>query len=159
MTETTDACYSEQEAMIAELARQGCSLNEVGTALGFNDVQISQILENDEHPLCKCYWQAKIEYTQRLRSVALNIAENSVDESVRAKMVEFLAKENQAAFEGKQLNHGFTNIRKLLSLVRAQFAEKKKEVPKTNPQRLFRGSRRASIRNKKAKEASNGRKK
>jgi hypothetical protein len=38
-------------------------------------------------------------------------------------MLEFLAKENSEAFENKRLHTGYTNIRKLLSLVRQQFEQ------------------------------------
>ena len=156
MTETIDTITADQQETVKDLARRGCSLNEVGTALGFTEVQMSQILENEEHLFCKIYWQAKIEYTKHLRTVALNIAENSTDDAVRARMVEFLAKENHEAFEDKRSHTGFTNIKKLLAIVRQQFSEQKKKQRAVG---MPYGSHRSEIRGKIAKEASNGRKK
>ena len=100
-------------------------MSEVGTALGLTQNQLAQILEEESHPLNVIYWNAKVEYAQRIRDFAMEIAEHSEDAAVRAKMVEFLAKENSEAFENKRLHTGYTNIRKLLSLVRQQFTDGK----------------------------------
>ena len=103
---------------IETLAKKGCTISEVGTALGFMQNQLAQILEEESHPFNVVYWNAKVTYTERLRDFAMEIAEHSEDAAVRAKMVEFLAKENTEAFENKRLHTGYTNIRKLSLLVR-----------------------------------------
>jgi len=121
MTAMIDILTSNQKTKIKTLARQGCSIHEVATALGFTQGQIAQILEDEYHSFNQTYWQAKVKYAQRLRDLAMKIAESSDDDSVRAKMLEYLAKENADAFENKRLHTGYTNIRKLLSLVRQQF--------------------------------------
>jgi len=121
MTATIDVLDKKQKTKIGTLARKGCSIHEVGTALGFTQGQVAQILENEDHPFNQTYWQEKVKYAQRLRDLAMKIAENSEDDSVRAKILEFLTKENSDAFENKRLHTGYTNIRKLLTLVRSQF--------------------------------------
>jgi hypothetical protein len=123
MSGTIDRISNKQKATIETLARKGCSICEVATALGFTQYQLTQILEEESHPFNVVYWNTKVEYTQRLRDFALDIAEHGDDVAVRAKMVEFLAKENSEAFEHKWLHTGYTNIRKLLSLVRQQFTD------------------------------------
>jgi transcriptional regulator with XRE-family HTH domain len=129
--QTIDTIARKQKETIATLTRKGCSISEVATALGFTQYQLTQILEEESHPFNVVYWNAKVEYTQRLRDFALDIAEHSEDASVRAKMVEFLAKENSEAFEHKRLHTGYTNIRKLLSLVRQQFIDEKGKIQHT----------------------------
>jgi len=123
MTGMTDSISRKQKATIESLAQKGCSINEVGTALGFTPNQLTQILEDESHPFNVAFWNAKMAYTRRLRELAMNIAENSTDDTVRAKILEFLTKENIEAFENKRLHTGYTNIRKLLSLVRQQFVD------------------------------------
>ena len=137
----TDVLTAQRKRKIGSLARKGCSINEVGTALGFTQGQVAQILEDENHPFNTAYWQAKVKYAQRLRDLALSLAETSEDDSVKAKMLEFLAKENSEAFENKRLHTGYTNIRKLLSLVRQQFEQnpdgsKNRKVVKRNQKRL-----------------------
>ena len=121
MTRTIDLLDKKQKTKIGTLARKGCSIHEVGTALGFTQGQIAQLLEDEHHPFNQAYWQAKVRYAQRLRDLAMKIAESSDDDAVRVKMLEFLAKENSDAFENKRQHTGYTNIRKLLTLVRGQF--------------------------------------
>jgi hypothetical protein len=123
MTGMTDSLSRKQKATIESLAQKGCSINEVGTALGYTANQLAQILEDEDHPFNVVYWNAKMAYTRRLRELAMNIVENSSDDAVRAKILEFLTKENSVAFENKRLHTGYTNIRKLLSLVRQQFVD------------------------------------
>jgi len=123
MTQTIDLLTTNQKTKIGTLARQGCSIHEVGTALGFTQGQFAQILEDEHHPFNQTYWKAKVRYAQRLRDLAMKIAESSDDDSVRVKMLEYLAKENSDAFENKRTHTGYTNIRKLLSLVRQQFEQ------------------------------------
>ena len=121
MTRTIDLLDKKQKTKIGTLARKGCSIHEVGTALGFTQGQIAQMLEDEHHPFNQAYWQAKVKYAQRLRDLAMKIAESSDDDAVRVKILEFLTKENSEAFENKRLHTGYTNIRKLLTLVRGQF--------------------------------------
>ena len=121
MTDTLDVLTDKQKAKIRTLARQGCSINEVGTALGFTQGTIAQILEDENHPFNTTYWQAKVRYARQLRDLAMNLAKTSEDDAVRAKVLEFLTKENSEAFENKRLHSGYTNIRKLVGLVRQQF--------------------------------------
>jgi predicted transcriptional regulator len=123
MTATLNLISTAQKNKIKTLARQGCSIHEVGTALGFTQGQVAQILEDENHPFNQTYWQEKVKYAQRLRDLAMKIAETSDDDSVRAKLLEFLTKENSDAFENKRQHTGYTNIRKLLSLVRQQFEQ------------------------------------
>jgi hypothetical protein len=123
MTTTVNLISTAQKTKIKNLARQGCSIHEVGTALGFTQGQVALILEDENHPFNQTYWQEKVKYAQRLRSLAMKIAETSKDDSVRAKLLEFLTKENSDAFENKRQHTGYTNIRKLLSLVRQQFEQ------------------------------------
>jgi len=123
MTATIDLLDKKQKTKIGTLARKGCSIHEVGTALGFTQGQIAQMLEDEHHPFNQAYWQAKVKYAQRLRDLAMKIAESSDDDAVRVKMLEYLAKENSDAFENKRLHTGYTNIRRLLSLVRQQFEQ------------------------------------
>jgi transcriptional regulator with XRE-family HTH domain len=113
----------KQKATIETLSKKGCTLSEVGTALGLSQSQLAQIFEEESHPFNVAYWHAKVAYTQRLRDFALDIAEHCEDASVRGKIVEYLVTENSKAFENKRLHTGYTNIRKLLSLVRQQFVE------------------------------------
>ena len=120
-----DVLTAKQRKTIADLARKGCSLVEVATALGFTQAEAIEIFENEAHPFNRLYWNVKIEYTLQIRTIALDIAENSQDDTVRAKMLEFLAKENAEMFESKQMHTGFTNVRKLLSVVRQQFTDSK----------------------------------
>ena len=120
---TIDKISRKQRASIETLAKKGCTISEVGTALGFTQSQLAQILEEESHPFNVVYWNAKVAYTERLRDFALDIAERSEDDAVRARIVEFLAAENSKAFENKRLHTGYTNIRKLLSLVRQQFVD------------------------------------
>jgi hypothetical protein len=122
---TVDKISKKQRETIATLARKGCTLSETGTALGFTQSQLLQIFEEESHPFNVAYWNAKVAYTQRLRDFAMDIAENGDDEAVRAKIIEFLTTENSKAFENKRLHMGYTNIRKLLSLVRQQFTDKR----------------------------------
>src|SRR5215469_15675876 len=109
--DTIDLIADSQKTQIKTLAKKGCSIHEVGTALGFTQGQIAQILEDEHHPFNTTYWEAKVEYSQRLRDIAMKIAESSEDDSVRVKLLEFLAKENSDAFENKRLHTGYTNIR------------------------------------------------
>jgi hypothetical protein len=120
---TVDKISKKQREIVETLARKGCTLSEVGTALGFSQEQMTYILEEEEHPFNVAYWNAKVAYTQRLRGFALDIAEHSEDDAVRAKIIEFLTRENNEAFENKRLHTGYTNIKKLLSLVRQQFID------------------------------------
>jgi len=121
MNETIDLITNKQKTKIKTLAEKGCSIHEVGTALGYTEGQFAAILENEFHPFNQTYWQAKVKFAGRLRDIAMKIAETSEDDSVRAKIIEFLTKENSEAFENKRMHTGYTNIRKLLSLVRSQF--------------------------------------
>ena len=121
MTEMINPITNNQKTKIKNLARQGCSIHEVATALGFTQGQTAAILDDENHPFNQTYWQEKVKYAQRLRDLAMKIAETSEDDSVRAKLLEFLTKENSDAFENKRQHTGYTNIRKLLSLVRQQF--------------------------------------
>ena len=121
MNETIDLITTKQKNKIKTLAERGCSIHEVGTALGYTEGQFAAILENEHHPFNQAYWQAKVKFAQRLRDLALKIAETSEDDAVRAKIVEFLSKENSEAFENKRLYTGYTNIRKLFTLLRGQF--------------------------------------
>jgi hypothetical protein len=152
MTQTIDILDKKQKTKIGTLARKGCSIHEVGTALGFTQGQIAQILEDEHHPFNQTYWQAKVKYAQRLRDLAMKIVEGSDDDSVRVKMLEFLARENADAFENKRLHTGYTNIRKLLSLVRQQF-EHNPDGSK-NPKAIERN--RSRIKRERAKEVSDG---
>jgi hypothetical protein len=141
MTETIDLITKQQKTKIETLARKGCSIHEVGTALGYTQGQFAAILEDEHHPFNQTYWQAKVKFAQRLRDLAMKIAETSEDDSVRAKLLEFLTKENSDAFENKRQHTGYTNIRKLLSLVRGQFevnpdGSKNRKVIKRNQQRI-----------------------
>jgi len=148
MTRTIDLLDKKQKTKIGTLARKGCSIHEVGTALGFTQGQIAQLLEDEHHPFNQAYWQAKVRYAQRLRDLAMKIAESSDDDAVRVKMLEFLAKENSDAFENKRLHTGYTNIRKLLSLVRQQF-EQNPDGSK-NPKAIERN--RSRLKRERAKE-------
>jgi len=148
MTRTIDLLDKKQKTKIGTLARKGCSIHEVGTALGFTQGQIAQILEDEHHPFDQTYWQAKVRYAQRLRDLAMKIAESSDDDAVRVKMLEFLAKENSDAFENKRMHTGYTNIRKLLSLVRQQF-EQNPDGSK-NPKAIERN--RSRLKRERAKE-------
>ena len=121
MTETIDLITKQQKTKIKTLAEKGCSIHEVGTALGYTQGQFAAILEDEHHPFNQTYWQAKVKFTQRLRDIAIKIAETSEDDAVRVRIVEFLSKENNDAFENKRMHTGYTNIRKLLTLVRSQF--------------------------------------
>jgi hypothetical protein len=56
-------------------------------------------------------------------------------------MIEFLAKENSAAFENKRLHTGYTNIRKLLSLVRQQFVDEDGSQPIVKASAVLRQKR------------------
>jgi hypothetical protein len=120
---TVDKISKKQKETIETMARKGCTINEVGTALGFSQEQMTYILEEELHPFNVAYWNAKVAYAQRLRDFVMNIAEHCEDASVRGKIVEFLVTENSKAFENKRLYTGYTNIRKLLSLVRQQFTD------------------------------------
>ena len=148
MTATIDILTAKQKREIGTLARKGCSIHEVGTALGFTQGQVAIILEDENHPFNAIYWKAKVQYAKRLRDLAMKIAESSDDDAVRAKMLEYLAKENTDAFENKRLHTGYTNIRKLLSLVRQQF-EMNPDGSK-NPKAIERN--RSRIRRENAKE-------
>jgi len=110
MTNVNRTLTPTQRKKVIDLARQGCSLVEVATALGYKQAEAVEIFEDEEHPFNILYWETKIAYTLRLRAIAMNIAESKdVDPSVRTKMLEFLAKENTEAFEKKQMHTGFTN--------------------------------------------------
>ena len=89
MTDTIDVLTDKQKAKIRVLARQGCSINEVGTALGFTQGTIAQILEDENHPFNTTYWQAKVRYARQLRDLAMNLAKTSEDDAVRAKILDF----------------------------------------------------------------------
>ena len=128
----------KQKESITTLARKGCTISEVGTALGFTQNQLALILEEESHPFNTAYWNAKVEYAQRLRDFAMDVAEHSEDASVRGKMIEFLTKENSEAFEHKRLHTGYTNIKKLLSLVRNQFVNEDGEFRDTRAPKPFR---------------------
>jgi hypothetical protein len=152
MNATIDLITDKQKTKIKTLAQKGCSIHEVGTALGFTQGQVAAMLEDENHPFNQTYWQAKVKYAQRLRDLALNLAKSSEDDSVRAKMLEYLAKENNDAFENKRQHTGYTNIRKLLSLVRQQFetnpdGSKNRKVVRRNQRRIQRED---------AKEGSDG---
>jgi hypothetical protein len=121
MTETIDLITKQQKTKIKTLAEKGCSIHEVGTALGHTQGQFAAILEDEHHPFNQTYWQAKVKFAGRLRDIAMGIAETSEDDAVRVRIIEFLSKENSDAFENKRMHTGYTNIRKLLSLVRQQF--------------------------------------
>jgi DNA polymerase II large subunit len=146
MTETIDLITTKQKTKIKTLAEKGCSIHEVGTALGYTEGQFAAILEDEHHPFNQTYWQAKVKFAGRLRDMALNIAETSEDDAVRVRIVEFLAKENSEAFENKRQHTGYTNIRKLLSLVRQQFetnpdGSKNRKVIKRNQGRIQRAQK------------------
>ena len=115
-------------------------------------MQFAAILEDEHHPFNQTYWQEKVKFAGRLRDIALNIAETSEDDAVRVRIVEFLSKETSDAFENKRLHTGYTNIRKLLSLVRQQF-EHNPDGSK-NPKAIERN--RSRIRREKAKEGNDG---
>jgi deoxyribodipyrimidine photolyase len=117
-----------ERTIIETLAQKGCTMSEVGTAFGLTQNQMAEILEDENHPFNSVFWDAKIAYTQKLRDIAIDIAENGDDVAVRARMVEFLAKENSTAFENKRLHTGYTNIKKLLSLVRQQFIDENGKI-------------------------------
>ena len=106
---TVDIISDEQRETIETLAKKGCTMSEVGTALGLSQNQLSQILEDESHLFNVIYWSAKVEYAQRIRDFAMDIAEHNEDAAVRAKMVEFLAKENSEAFENKRLTATLTS--------------------------------------------------
>jgi hypothetical protein len=152
MTATINLMTNSQKNKIKTLARQGCSIHEVATALGLTQGQFALILEDENHPFNQTYWQAKVKYAQRLRDIAMKIAETSDDDSVRVKLLEFLAKENSDAFENKRQHTGYTNIRKLLSLVRQQF-EQNPDGSK-NPNTIKRNQVR--FQKEQAKEVSGG---
>ena len=141
MNETIDLITTKQKTKIKNLAEKGCSIHEVGTALGYTEGQFAAILEEEHHPFNQTYWQAKVKFAGRLRDIALNIAEASEDDAVRVRIIEFLAKENNDAFENKRQHTGYTNIRKLLSLVRQQFetnpdGSKNRNVVRRNQRRI-----------------------
>ena len=152
MNETIDLITNKQKTKIKTLAEKGCSIHEVGTALGYTEGQFAAILENEFHPFNQTYWQEKVKFAGRLRDIAMKIAETSEDDAVRVRIIEFFSKENSEAFENKRLHTGYTNIRKLLSLVRQQF-EHNPDGSK-NPQAIERN--RSRIRREKAKEGSDG---
>ena len=149
MNETMDLITKQQKTKIGTLARKGCSIHEVGTAIGYTQSQFAAILEDEHHPFNQTYWQAKVKFAGRLRELAMKIAEESEDDSVRAKVLEFLTKENSEAFENKRQHTGYTNIRKLLSLVRSQF-----ETDPNDKKAIDR--KRARIRHENAKEVASG---
>ena len=122
-TEPIDKISKKQKETIEDLARKGCSISEVGMALGLSQHQMASIHEDERHPFNVAYWNAKIEYTSRLRDFAMNMAEHCADSSVRARIVEYLVTENSKAFENKRQHTSYTNIKKLLSLVRQQFVD------------------------------------
>ena len=125
---TSDKTSAECIVKVRQLAGQGCTVSEVCAALFFTEAERAETLENDEHPLYKAYWTGNNEYTKRLRDLALNIAENSTDETVRAKMTEILLKENRDSIMDKKVMNGYLNIRKLLAVVREQFSPKPEKV-------------------------------
>ena len=152
MNETIDLITTKQKTKIKTLAEKGCSIHEVGTALGYTEGQFAAILEEEHHPFNQIYWQAKVKFAGRLRDIAVKIAETSEDDAVRVRIIEFLAKENSEAFENKRQHTGYTNIRKLLSLVRQQFemnpdGSKNRKVVKRHQARIHR---------EQAKEAADG---
>jgi DNA polymerase II large subunit len=152
MTETIDLITKQQKTKIKTLAEKGCSIHEVGTALGYTEGQFSAILEDEHHPFNQTYWQAKVKFAGRLRDIAMKIAETSEDDAVRAKIIEFLSKENSEAFENKRQHTGYTNIRKLLSLVRQQFEHN----PDGSKNQKAIERNRSRIRREKAKEVADG---
>jgi hypothetical protein len=89
MSDMIDRISKKQRETIETLARKGCTISEVGTALGFTQTQMAQILEEENHPFNVIYWNTKVEYTQRIRDFALDIAEHGEDVAVRAKMLIF----------------------------------------------------------------------
>ncbi|MDR0326909.1 MAG: hypothetical protein LBI05_01290 [Planctomycetaceae bacterium] len=152
MSELIDLITEKQKTKIKSLAQQGCSIHEVGTALGFTQGQIAAILDDENHPFNQTYWQARVKYAQRLRGFAMQLVKTSDDDSVRAKLLEFLTKENSDAFENKRQHTGYTNIRKLLSLVRQQY-EHNADGSK-NPKAIERN--RSRLRRERAKEVQDG---
>ena len=152
MTETIDLITKQQKTKIKTLAEKGCSIHEVGTALGYTQGQFAAILEDEHHPFNQTYWQAKVKFAGRLRDIAMKIAETSEDDAVRAKIIEFLSKENSEAFENKRQHTGYTNIRKLLSLVRQQFEHN----PDGSKNQKAIERNRSRIRREKAKEVADG---
>ena len=58
-----DRIAPKQKKTIGALARKGCTISEVGTALGFTQGQMALILEEESHPFNVIYWNAKVEYT------------------------------------------------------------------------------------------------
>jgi hypothetical protein len=136
-----DTITPKQKRIVIALAQKGCTISEVGTALGFTQGEMAHILEDESHPFNVIYWNTKIEYTKRLRDFAMDIAEHGDDVAVRAKMVEFLAKENSEAFENKRLHTGYTNIKKLLSLMRRQFVDEDGTQPTVKASAVLRHKR------------------
>ena len=152
MTEIVNLITRKQKTKIETLAQKGCSIHEVGTALGYAQGQFAAILEDEHHPFNQTYWQAKVKFAGRLRDIAMKIAETSEDDSVRAKIIEFLTKENSDAFANKQMHTGYTNIRKLLSLVRSQFETN----PDGSTNRKVVKRHQERIRQEMIREGSNG---
>ena len=109
---------------IEELAEKGLLPADVATAIGLTPAQFSQIITDDEHPFNVIYWVAKVKHIDRLRTAAIEIIENGTDEAVKCKLIEYLTNEHNTAVENKRLAVGFTNIKKLVSLIRKQKDEK-----------------------------------
>jgi len=105
---------------IEELAEKGFLPCDVATAIGLTSAQLAQINTDDEHPFNTIYWTAKIKYVDRLRATVLDLIENGKDEVVKLKAIEYLANEHNVAAENKRLTVGYTNIKKLVSLIRKQ---------------------------------------
>ena len=68
-----DRIAPKQKKTIVALAKKGCTISEVATAIGFTQGQMAHILEDESHPFNVIYWNAKVEYTQRLRDCAMDI--------------------------------------------------------------------------------------
>ena len=109
---------------IEELAEKGLLPADVATAIGLTPAQFAQICTDDDHPFNTIYWAAKVKHIDRLRAAAISIIENGTDEAVKAKLIEYLTNEHNTAVENKRLAVGFTNIKKLVSLIRKQKDEK-----------------------------------
>ena len=109
---------------IEELAEKGLLPADVCTAIGLTPAQFAQINADDEHPFNTIYWAGKTKHIDRVRTAAIDIIENGTDESVKFKLIEYLTQEHNTALENKRLTVGYTNIKKLVSLIRKHKDEK-----------------------------------
>jgi hypothetical protein len=145
----TETRVEKNKEKIQELAGKGLTPTEVATAIGFAPAQFAQILNEDDHPFNTIYWAAKVEYGERLRTAALDIIARGTDDNVKAKLLELLIHEHNKMLENKRLVTGYTNIKKLMSIVRNQNScirnpalavqvEKGKQKRRTNKRKLIR---------------------